>query len=207
MDNLYAWLGAVAVVIFTCLMAAMSPRKEVEIVTDEEFLEAEKRAKEQASVIHPPVPALVVEEASPEPTKQQILYRVAKESIGRDMSPKDLAPDRLACVDSLNGVFYAAFGEYIKKGIVSTAALYALMERDPRFISVGSPEPGDIWIAVTGQSTKGAPHGHVGICGYTDVMSNDSDTGNWLANYTIAAWKLVFTKTLGFPLHAFRVVD
>lgn len=141
-------------------------------------------------------------------SNREKLYDTAKACIGRDMSPQDIAPDSLACAESLNGVFKEAFGEDIKKGVVSTEVLYHALLNDSRFILIAQSDilPGDISLAVTGQSAKGAPHGHVGIWGKETVMSNDSSSGLWKANYTLAAWPLVFEKTLGFPLHAFRVV-
>lgn len=141
-------------------------------------------------------------------SNREILYRVSKACIGRDMSPQDNAPDRLGCVESLRGVYREAFGEDIVPGVLGTSMLYAHLLSDSRFEEIPHEQiqPGDISIAVTGQSAKGAPHGHVGIWGIENVMSNDSDTGLWKAHYTKEAWVKVFKYQLGFPLVAFRVV-
>lgn len=147
----------------------------------------------------------------PEPTesKRERLYRVAKSCIGRDMSPNDVAPDSLACMESLDGVFLEAFGEHLlpPANRLSTANGYQAMLHDPRLEKITEADalPGDISIAPTGTSTNGSAHGHVGIRGKEDYMSNDSSSGLWKAHYTIAAWKLVFTGTLKFPLYYFRV--
>lgn len=140
-------------------------------------------------------------------TNQEKLYSVALASIGRDMSPADIAPDSLACAESLNGVFKAAFGSPIGTGaaLTSTKALYQHMLTDSRLQQVTMPQAGDIVISPTGYSSKGSTHGHTGIWGNHDVMSNDSNTGVWRDNYTHAAWYNVFHSTLGFPVLFFRV--
>lgn len=160
----------------------------------------------------PPTPVPVPEPPKPPmPTKREILYGVAKASIGVDMSPNDIAPDSLACAESLNGVFRKAFGSVIAGGsaLTSTNALFKAMKVDPRFEMINPEEflPGDITIAPTGYSTMNKPHGHCGVWGVSTVMSNDSDTGLWLANYTHAAWHNVFHTTLGFPIYGFRVKE
>lgn len=142
-------------------------------------------------------------------SKRERLYRVAKSCIGRDMSPNDVAPDNLACMESLDGVFLEAFGEHLLPSAnrLSTANGYQAMLHDPRLEKITEAEalPGDISIAPTGTSTNGSPHGHVGIRGKETYMSNDSTSGLWKAHYTLAAWKLVFTSTLKFPLYYFRI--
>ncbi len=154
-----------------------------------------------------PPEEVVLEEPIKE-TNREVLYRVSKKCIGQEMSPLDKAPDDLACVESLNGVFKEAFGHEIAKGLLSTTVLYKHMLLDSRFKKIPHDEiqPGDISIAVTGESTKGALHGHVGVQGKETVMGNNGSNGIWGAHYTHEAWVNVFQKKLGFPLHAFRVV-
>lgn len=143
-------------------------------------------------------------------TKREQLYNFAKGSLGKDMSPNDVAPDTLACMESVDGTFFGCFGEHLLKSAdrLSTQRGYRSMLKDPRLVEIPHNEiqEGDISIAPTGYSTKNSPHGHVGIWGKTTVMSNNSDTGLWSAHYTHEAWENVFHKTLGFPLRAFRVI-
>lgn len=141
-------------------------------------------------------------------TNAEKLYHTSFLSIGQDMSPLDKAPDSLGCAESLNGVFKATFGEVIGEGaaLVSTHALYLKMKKDPRFEGVMVPRPGDIVISPTGFSEKGSPTGHCGIWGKHNVMSNDSNSGLWTANYTHEGWYTVFKKKLGFPVFFFRVL-
>lgn len=156
-------------------------------------------------VIPPPVIKPVTEPITPPMTNRERLYRCAKESLGVDMSPLDLAPDMLGCAESINGVFIKTFGKPILKNVVSTAALLIQLKKDPRFQEVATPFPGDIVINATGTSTKGAKNGHVGVWGNNSVMSNDSFSGKWSANYTHLGWIDYFQVKLGFPTRYFRV--
>lgn len=142
-----------------------------------------------------------------ETSNSQKLYDTAVACLGRDMSPQNLAPNSLACAESLNGVFKEAFGKVIDdgSGLLSTAGLYQRLKNDSRFTQVNDPQPGDIVISPTGLSYKGSAHGHCGLWGKFDIMSNDSDTGKWKDNYTHQAWYDVFQKELGFPVFFFRV--
>lgn len=168
------------------------------------------------SRVKPDVPVQEITYLPPEPmpepvateTNREKLYRVSKSLLGQDVSPDDLAPDELACVDSLNHVYEKAFGEPIKRGLVSTIELYKIMLNDSRFRGIGEVEvlPGDIAIAVSVQTSTSIKHGHVGCVGEFDVMNNDSTDGIWKADYTLAAWKKYFWDTLHFPPHYFRVV-
>lgn len=157
----------------------------------------------------PPLPPNPAPMPEPVETKRERLYRVAKSCIGRDMSPNDVAPDSLACMESLDGVWLETFGEHLLPlaNRLSTASGYQAMLHDARLEKITEAQalPGDISIAPTGTSAKGSPHGHVGIRGKETYMSNDSSTGLWKANYTLPAWKLVFSTTLKFPLYYFRV--
>lgn len=197
MEGFLTVLGVAFAAIFSAILVALHVRKPGDAIVE----------PMEPTPTTPPEPInLPVTESN-----REKLYRVSKACIGRDMSPKDLAPDQLACVDSLNGVFTEAFGQPIKPGIVSTIELYHLMLNDPRFQKIGEPDvlPGDVSIAVSVQTGTSVKHGHVGIWGKTEVMSNDSyslPAGLWHAHYTLEAWKNFFWGTLHFPLHYFRVV-
>ena len=203
-----AFLGAVAL-FFVGLFAVLYKYKAFAIQEPlPEPIIPPKPAPEPVPVPEPPKPLPM-----PEKTKREHLYEVAKDialaPVKRDMSPLDRAPDRLACVESLDGVFFEAFGEHLftPADRLSTARAYAAMRVDPRLelIKNEGALPGDVVVSPSGMSTKGAPHGHTGIRGKTTYMSNDSDTGKWLANYNLNNWKLVFQDTLGFPIFHFRV--
>lgn len=133
------------------------------------------------------------------------LYETAKLCLGKDMVDDPGVDPSVGCADSVNSVYKLAFGNEIGGG-ASTAALYTVLCSDPRFQSVQEPLPGDIVISPTGTSTKGAPHGHVGICGFHGIMSNNSMTGLWSQFYTDTSWHAYYHDKLGFPVIYFRVV-
>lgn len=142
----------------------------------------------------------------PQPTKtnREILYDVAKGCIGISMVSKDVPID-LGCASSLNNVFKKAFGTEAGGG-ASTANMLTALLKDKRFQEFKTPLPGDIVLNATGTSTKGVAHGHVGIRGNTDTMSNNSDSGIWDARYTNAGWEAFFAVKEGFKSRYFRVL-
>lgn len=144
----------------------------------------------------------------PSMTNAERLYETALASLGKDMSPADHAPDSLACMESVDGVWLAAFGIHLLSPAdrLSTELGYKAMLVDSRLRMIDTPEVGCIVISPTGFSTKGASHGHVGCWGKFDVMSNDSNSGLWTDNYTHEAWYDVFQKKLGFPVLFFLPV-
>lgn len=155
----------------------------------------------------PSVPAPAPAPApKPVKTNREKLYDTSKSLLGtRQVSPS--VPQELGCASSLNSVFRKCFGKEIGGG-ASTAQMFAVLKADTvRFMEVSEKDalPGDIMMNATGTSTKGAEHGHVGIRGVNDAMSNDSDTGLWSAQWTNAGWKAYFEVQLGFKTRYFRV--
>lgn len=138
-------------------------------------------------------------------TPRQQLYQAAKDCLGLDMIEDPTVDISVGCAESVNAVFKKAFGREIGGG-ASTAAMYAVLQKDPRFKLVNEPIPGDIIISPTGTSSKKAPHGHVGLVGYHGIMSNNSMTGTWQEYYTLESWKEYYQDRLGFPVLYFQVI-
>lgn len=178
---------------------------DVQYPEEPEPLQSPKTVPEPPITPKPPEP--MPELVKPVQTKREHLYEVAKACIGQDMSPQDVAPDTLACMESVDGVYLKAFGKHLLSPAnrYSTMLGYKAMLNNPELEVVADPLPGDIVISPTGYSSKNSPHGHTGLRGISTYMSNDSDSGLWKANYTLAAWPLVFSKTLGFSVIHFRV--
>src|SRR3990167_1781007 len=126
----------------------------------------------------------------PDEGKGGKLYLAAVVRLGTDVSPLDEAPDDLGCVDSVQEIYKAAFGEYITNPkTLSTKILYQALLFNPKYERIEVPERGCIIISPTGHSTKGAPNGHVGIVGECGIiLSNDSRTGLFLENYSVRSW-------------------
>lgn len=208
MDLITAFIAGVAafiVAVFSWIARAGSLPEPIEPLVEIPHAEPPKPAPEPVIVPEPPKPLPM-----PTKTKREHLYDTSKDCIGRDMSPLDMAPDNLACLESLDGVYMEAFGEHLFSigDRLSTARGYASLRVDPRveFIDKEQALPGDIAIAPTGKSTKGAPHGHCWVWGRETAMSNDSyDRGKWKANYKLANVFSLFHDKLGFPIFFFRV--
>lgn len=156
----------------------------------------------------PEVPAAsIVPEPTPE-TPAERLHQTALHYIGTDASPNDIAPDELGCAESVSEIVHEAFNDFPAQ-ILSTAKLYKLLGAHPAFKKVKEPLPGDIIISPTGYATKKTiSNGHTGIV--TDnacILSNDSRTGTFQNNYTIAKWSSYYGTKGGYPIYYFRRIS
>ncbi len=153
------------------------------------------------------VPDVIVNPIVKSPRER--LYEAAVSCLGTDASPKDAAPDEVGCADSVNNVYFKAFGEYIENpGILTTSMFAAMVDRADKWVRVTDPEPGNIIISPTGFSTYTdlpIKHGHVGIFGKGGViMSNSSSTGKFEENYTLDTWVDRYRKKGGYPIYYFK---
>lgn len=138
---------------------------------------------------------------------REILYKTALSFLGTDASPNDLAPDDLACAETVNEIHKKAFGIHIDEPGLSTTSLYAAMKHlTSMFQSVPDPLPGDIIISPTGYGNGNLAHGHVGIMSKYRIFSNNSATGNLTEYYTLETWRDRYQKLGGFPVLFFRRV-
>lgn len=141
------------------------------------------------------------------------LYLTAKEFLGRDASPDDVANDRFACAESVSKVIQATFPGMRFPLILSTNAMLNYFNKSPSFRSITSPSAGDIIISATGTGNGNLANGHVGIVGKNQspdgtpyILSNDSRTGTWEAAFTLGSWKRFYAGKGGFPVLFFEIV-
>lgn len=143
------------------------------------------------------------------PTNRELIHAKALSMLGVDASPKDQAPDELACMESVDNIHFRVFGDHICVNYLSTYwAFKAFLERpDFEQIPLEDALPGDIIIS----PTQGSIVGHVGILGEGGIiMSNNSfaDTngvrGIFEENYTLASWRRAFVMRKGLGMYAFR---
>lgn len=147
----------------------------------------------------PPIP--------PSKTNSQIIFEKAISFLGKDASPKDEAPDELACVESFCDVVRAA--GFSLPDLLYTPKLKLFFASDAYWRYVpddGNWQGGRAILCVTGEGGKnGITNGHVGITGKGGIiMSNDSKTGNWLENYTIDKWRERYEKLGGYKTYFFE---
>lgn len=135
--------------------------------------------------------------------KGDILYDVAKACLGKDMAPLE---NEYGCAEALNAVHKRAFGQEIGGGL-STYRMYQILRKDVRFRQVFNPLPGDIVISPTGLGNGNIKNGHVGVVSTNGkIMSNTSDNGLWLENYTFGEWNERYKIQGGFPVLYYRPV-
>lgn len=157
-------------------------------------------------------PQVKVPDVKPTPivkSPREKLYEAALECLGSDASPDDVAPDDLACAESVNLIHFKAFQEYIESPGISTTKLFAAMvDQANKFVRVTEAEPGNIIISPTGFSTftdLPIKHGHVGIFGKDKkIMSNSSLNGKFEENYTLATWVERYRVKGGYPVYYFK---
>lgn len=132
------------------------------------------------------------------------LYRFAKDCLGVDASPFDVAPDEFGCAETINGIVRMAFGEPVGGG-VSTIGLYYALKQSRYFAEVKNPLPGDIIISPTSFGNGKIKNGHTGIVApMNHIMSNSSSTGKFELNYSIKSWTERYGKEGGFPILFYR---
>lgn len=145
-----------------------------------------------------------------QPTNQERLYQTAKDCSmpSHDVSPDDIAPDEVGCCESLDNIYKLTFGMFINgtknKPTLSTILVDKILSANPSWQRVYSPEPGIVAIAVTGTGNGNLSNGHIAICGYYGLMSNNSYNGNWEQNYTYAKWKERYEKLGGFKTKYYK---
>lgn len=131
------------------------------------------------------------------------IYLEALKYIGTDASPSDRVDDVVGCAESVTEIL----SKVIRFPVVTgTWTLWDKLRRDQRFRETTIPMPGDIIISPTGTG-NGRIRGHVGIFGKNLViMANDSDTGKWMAFYTLDSWKDRYEKKGGIKTWIFTQV-
>lgn len=136
----------------------------------------------------------------------KVILDSAKTQVGTDASPNDVAPDEYGCAETVTEVLRKAGCNIPVQ--VSTARLYEWLVSSPDWLEVPSSLPGDIIIAPTGQGGKnGVANGHVGIVAENgNIMSNNSWTGRFEQNYTLASWRDRYIIKGGYKNYFFRKV-
>lgn len=133
------------------------------------------------------------------------LYATAREYLGRDASPKDLAPDLLGCAESVTNIIGDVLPDF--PVITGTWTLWDALENDERFKRVTIPMPGDIIISPTGTVQDAPFPGHVGIFSTgTKIMSSNSYNGLWEENFTLDSWKKRY-EVAGYPVYMYQLIN
>ena len=138
--------------------------------------------------------------------KKQTLLDVCKAHLGTDASPNDVAPDELACADTVTTLVGKV--DASMPHMVSTIRLNEWL-RNPKngYQVVETPQPEDIIVS----PTVGERIGHTGIFLEDGVIaSNDSgivrpeNKGKFLQNYTLSTWVARYQNKLGLSVIIYR---
>lgn len=131
-------------------------------------------------------------------TKPMDLATLCESKLGTDVSPRDNAPDELACAESATTLMRQLYPETPIE--VSTAKLYQyLISPTSNWIQTDKPQRNAIIISPTGYGKKGT-HGHVGIClDDKRIASNKSATGTLETHLNVDYWNEYYGK-LNYPV-------
>ncbi len=143
----------------------------------------------------------------PPMTPQETLYQAAKNSLGKHMKLDSSVPNLFGCASSLSGVLkLAGVPELPPGGIGGTSALYDWLIRSPHF-KIAAYGRGNIIMSQSGVLGAFLAHGHVGICGDHGIMSNDSDTGEWLEKWDEQKWTDYYHTYGKLPITYFEYIS
>lgn len=139
------------------------------------------------------------------------LLEIVESKIGTDASPKDNAPDRLGCAETVSTIL----AEYLIQFGVAFPVITGTNKLEEKIISlkgvfekVTEPQAEDIVLCATGTNSHPdlVPNGHTGFyLNANDIASNSSLTGNLEQNYTREEWRKLFYYYGGYPIHLYRL--
>lgn len=141
-------------------------------------------------------------------SNREKLYTIAVGSLGTDASPADEAPDELGCAETVTELIAKVNPMIQWTNRLSTYYMRNDMKNGKHFIQVAYAEEGDICISATSSGGKnGITSGHVGIyMGNDQIASNDSRSGLFEINYTLASWRRYFVEKGGYEMLFFRLL-
>ena len=141
-------------------------------------------------------------------TKAELLCSAAKNAVGTDASPRNIAPQGYSCAESVTGVMRTVYPDVPE--ITYTPDLYRFLMGDPRFRLLKDEEDsrgGDIVVTPT-TFGKARITGHTGIYASPGkIISTSGDTGILRQNYTDKTWDARWVVLGGMPKFRFRPVD
>ncbi len=181
------------------------------------LLQALGLVKKQADVIAP-VPRETVSYKTPvspdeplkedkpltiEPTNADKLCAVAISYLGTDASPKDKVSDEVGCSETVSNITHEVFPDFPAE-VLATDVLNNLLKNSSHFKAELEPSRGA--IVISPRTAK--QYGHVGIFGDNGlIMSNNSKTGLFEANYNWDTWIKTFgVEGRGLHTYIYRPV-
>lgn len=139
-----------------------------------------------------------------QPLQPKTLLQLCEESIGIDVTPDDLIPDKVACAITLTTLLNKLDPSFPK--VAGTWTLWDILEHRTDYERVTVPSPETIIISPTGTG-NGSMSGHTGVILANNVIaSNDSATGKFIKNYTLDTWAERYVNKGGFKIHLYKKI-
>lgn len=161
--------------------------------------------EEEKKPIPTPAPKPVPPLAPKIETRREKIYQEALLWLGKDASPKDIASDEVACVESLCNIVRQVMP---MPDLFNTKELLDFCNKSKLWKPTLEPKPGNIVISATGTGNGTVAHGHCGIhAGDGKIMSNTSANGKWEKNYSITSWVKRFRQTGGMRVFYFEALN
>lgn len=139
-------------------------------------------------------------------TKREELYDFAFQCFNekRHCTLDDTVDKALGCAEAVSYILKNAGVIGIPaKGIAGTVSLYEHIKADVQFVAVAEPMFGDIIISPS-YPGHALAHGHTGIVGKYQIMSNNSLTGIWDNHWVLKDWLKYYTQEGGLPTYYLR---
>ncbi len=136
--------------------------------------------------------------------KPMDIATLCEQRLGTDVSPRDNAPDDLACAESATTLLKEIYPE--TPILTGTWTMYDYLRKPTsNWIQKDGPARNRVIISPTGLGKRGT-HGHVGIClDDNRVASNKSATGTLETHLTVQYWNEYYGK-LNYPVLYFEHV-
>lgn len=134
------------------------------------------------------------------PAREKIL-QAARDALGTDASPMNLAPQELSCAEAVSNIVKRVYPSFMMT--VSTIELDRFLTNSPYFKSTKIPKPGSI---INSPRIGGNP-GHCGIFLTTNrIASNDSKTGKFKDNYSFDSWAREMRDRRGLKIFIYEPI-
>ena len=153
-------------------------------------------------IIEKKIDALPKKPVQPPENAVSALIGALKASVGKDLSPKDLASDEFGCAESLSNIIHSVIPSF-PGDILSTKVLCDELLKSPHFRGTLQPSAGCIIVSPRTQTTNGHCGGFI-----TDVsiLSTNSKNGMIEENYTIDSWVDEFVIKRKLQKYIFKII-
>ncbi len=134
-------------------------------------------------------------------SKSRELINLTLESIGKDISPKNLAPQEYSCAEGVSNLLSEIIP--FPGSVLSTAQLKVTLDDCKYLERTTIPEPGCVIVS----PRTVLINGHAGIfVDSKNIVSNDSKTGTMQKNYTLDEWIKEMKDNRGLHIYLWRFV-